>query len=226
LFQEDGVDREAPFVLLPELSLEEERKEFLTINTTQKGVSASLGALLGDTIESDVTWFLANDAESPFRERIAYNQQSKTTLFTYSAVCKAVKRTFAHALLDDFSIEDRAKACMQYWTCIADALPDEWMDIENLTSDPPVGRSGFEYKLLEATGLIAWSMIAPEIISRAYHEGVGINWDVVKQLVASVADLDWAKDGQYAGRTGEAGGRVIMHDLQRRLPPQGPLTEE
>jgi len=67
LFEEKEKEVSVPFILLPELRSEEERQEFLTINTTQKGVSAALQAFLGDTDESKITWWVNNEEDSPFK---------------------------------------------------------------------------------------------------------------------------------------------------------------
>jgi hypothetical protein len=76
--------------------------------------------------------------------------------------------------------------------------------------------------LLELTGFIAWSRIAYEILGRSYLEGIGMAWDNVTNLVRVCGEVDWRKDGQYAGRTGLAGvcAAVIIIGSQRMLPAE------
>ena len=40
-----------------------------------------------------------------------------------------------------------------------------------------------------------------------------MHWDYVKRLVKAASDIDWSKDGKYAGRTGEAGGRIMSEEM-------------
>ena len=82
-------------------------------------------------------------------------------------------------------------------------------------------RNAFDYKLLELTGLIAWSYTGAHIFSRSYSDGIGMDWDNVKRLVAAASEIDWHKDGEYRGRTGEAGGNAMSDDMIRLLPPEG-----
>ena len=107
----------------------------------------------------------------------------------------------------------------RFWTIIADQLDEEWSDIDKLK--PETGRrSHFEYKLLELTGLIAWAYTGAQIFSRSYSEQTGMNWDNVIRLVEIVSGIDWRKDGEFAGRTGEAGGKIMADEMIRMLPAE------
>ena len=47
-----------------------------------------------------------------------------------------------------------------------------------------------------------------------------MNWDNVSRLVNIAAEIDWRKDGEYAGRTGEAGGRMMSYEMIQSLPSE------
>lgn len=92
--------------------------------------------------------------------------------------------------------------------------------LEKLDNPEARGRRDFEYKLLELTGLIAWAHTGAQIFARSYNEETGMNWDNVERLVEATLGIDWRKDGEYEGRTGEAGGKIIADEMIRMLPAE------
>ena len=48
-----------------------------------------------------------------------------------------------------------------------------------------------------------------------------MSWDNVSRLVEAASAIDWAKDGEYEGRTGEAGGKLMSDDMVRLFPREG-----
>ena len=112
----------------------------------------------------------------------------------------------------------------QFWTIIADQLHEEWSDIDKLDNPDIKGsrRNAFDYKLLELTGLIAWSYTGAYIFSRSYSEGIGMDWDNVRRLVKAASEIDWHKGGEYEGRTGEVGGKAMADEMNRLLPAETP----
>lgn len=42
----------------------------------------------------------------------------------------------------------------------------------------------------------------------------------VRSLVEATSRVVWRKDGEYEGRTGEAGGRTMTNDMIRLLPQE------
>ena len=86
------------------------------------------------------------------------------------------------------------------------------------------GRSDFEYKLLELTGLVAWSLTGAHIFLRSYSDGTGMNWENVRRLVEAASEIDWTKDGEYNNQTGIVGGRAMSNEMIRLLPAESDET--
>lgn len=215
LYEAKNLTRPVDFVLLPSLDLAEERREFLAINNTQKGVQKSLTVFLGDTDEARVAAGLAESVESPFFERITIATKDKGHLFTLAAVARNVERTFAHGAFPvDLSVDAKIEITCAYWDIIADVFPEEW---EDTTRRPQL------FKLLETTGLIACSLAANDILGPAFDPTTKtVNWEMVRTRWTWVAEggLDWLKDGTFAGLTGEVGGARIHKEIQRLLAEQ------
>jgi hypothetical protein len=53
-----------------------------------------------------------------------------------------------------------------------------------------------------------------------------MNWDNVKRLVQEASAIDWAKEGQYAGRTGLAGAKILVIDMERQIPAEITVNDE
>ena len=142
-------------------------------------------------------------------------------LFALHSVAKQVGRVFSFGSIQDVEIDDKVDFMSRFWNIVADCLEEEWSDIEKLDDEDFKGRRNFEYKLLELTGLIAWSYVGAHILHRSYTPDVGVNWENVERLVQSVSGIDWSKGGEFAGRTGEAGGRLMGDEMIRLLPAEG-----
>jgi DNA sulfur modification protein DndB len=221
LFEDDDEIREVDFLVIDKLSLSEEIEEFMVVNNTQKGVPKSLTTLLEGEDSTIIALQVNERSDSPFYLRISEQEPlDPTHLFTLSSFSNQVKRTFAHGKLDEIDLEDKIEIFIKYWEIISDEFEDQWNDILKLgNAGYPRGRRDFEWKMLELTGLIAWSYIAPEILSQAYISEHGImNWDKVSELVQSLSEIDWKKDGQFENATGEVGGKKIFREMQRLLP--------
>ena len=220
LFEEDEDVRQVSFIVLPNLTVDEELREFLDVNTTQKGVPKSLTAYLEDTPDAQVAWALNEEPDSPFKTRITRTSMQRQHLFALHSVAKQVGRLFSIGALQDLEVETKVEYMSRFWTIVADERADEWSDIEKMDDSQFAGRRDFEFKMLELTGLIAWSLSGGHILSRSYSETSGMNWDNVRRLVGFAGEVDWNKQGQYEGRTGEVGGKVIADDMVRLLPPE------
>jgi DNA sulfur modification protein DndB len=220
---ERGIDpeiRPVDFILLSGLDREEEMEEFVIVNNTQKGVPKSLTTYLAEEEEAQIAWALNLEEDSPFKGRITRVAMQRQHLFALHSVAKQIQRMYDYGALSSLDVETKVEYAIRYWTIIADVLQDEWKDIEKLDNADSRGRKDFEYKLLELTGLIAWSLMAKYILGRSYSELAGMNWENVRRLVESCGAVDWRKDGPYAGRTGEVGGAYIAGEMQRKLPPE------
>jgi DNA sulfur modification protein DndB len=219
LFEDDEIIRSIDFILLEGLNRDLEVSEFMVVNSTQQGVPKPLYAYLDAEEPARIAWALNEEEGSPFKGRITRTRMSKQHLFALHTVAKQVERTFNHGKFTEITEDVKLDYMIRYWSIIADTLQDEWSDIEKLENENFSGRKDFSSKLLEATGLIAWSLMGPEILGRSYMAGVGMNWEHVRKLVKACGNINWSKTGIYAGRTGEAGGPVLKNDMQRLLPP-------
>lgn len=228
LYESDSDVREVSFILLPNLTRKQEAKEFINVNDTQKGVPKPLTAYLEGKPEAQVGWELNERDDSPFKGRITKTSMQRTHLFALHSVAKQVTRLFGLGGVQDLDVDQKAEYMSELWTIIADYLHEEWADIKKL-DDPEIKgsrRNAFEYKLLELTGLIAWSHTGAQIFSRSYNEEIGMNWDNVRRLVKAASEIDWHKEGEYEGRTGEAGGKVMADEMIRLLPAEGVEIED
>jgi DNA sulfur modification protein DndB len=224
LYEEDEDDRPIDFILLAGLPLDEERNEFVTVNGTQKGVAKSLVEYLEGTEDGIVAWELNEREDSPLRGRITRQTMQRGHLFQLHSVAKNVGRTFSHGALADLTIDEKVEIAIQYWTTIADHHPEEWADIEKER------RTQFEFKLLELTGFIAWSLAAEDLLGPAWSPDMRVmNWNMVDtkiRRVAEMACIDWRKDGMFTGLTGEVGGSRIHREIQRCLQQAYGVPEE
>ena len=226
LYESEEDVRNISFILLPNLTPEEEEKEFIVVNTSQKGVPRALTSYLQNLEGAQIGWGLNEEPDSPFHGRISRTtlQGKPTHLFTLNSVEKQVNRLFSMGAVQDLDVDRKIEFMARFWTIIADQLELEWSDILKLDDPETKGRNSFQYKLLELTGLVAWSHTGAQIFFRSYSERIGMNWDNVRRLVEASSEIDWRKDGKYEGRTGEAGGKAMADEMMRLLPPEGAET--
>ena len=217
LYESEGEVRDISFILLPDLTVEQETKEFVDVNDNQKGVPKPLTAYLEATDDAQIAWGLNEETNGPFTGRITKTTLKPTHLFALHSVAKQVKRLFSSGAVQELGIDQKIEFMSEFWRIIADQLDEQWSDIEKL-DDPNIKgsrRRAFNYKLLELTGLIAWAHTGAQIFYQSYSSEKGMHWDHVKRLVKAASDIDWSKDGKYAGRTGEAGGRIMSEEMLR-----------
>ena len=121
------------------------------------------------------------------------------------SVAKNIGRTFSHGAFENLDLDLKVDIMIRYWTLIADTHPEEWVDAS------AERRQDFEYKLLELTGLIAWSYAASDILGPAFDPDRHVmNWDAVRHdLEKTSGCVDRLKSGEFIGRTGEVGGKAI-----------------
>ena len=218
--------RQVSFILLEGLTLEEEKEEFIVVNSCQKGVQQQQLMWLGGEEAGQVAWGLNIDPDSPFFERITRTAVKKKHLFALHSVAKQMKVLFKHGALEELDIDQKIDFAERFFTIVADANPDEWSDIDFLDDPDSKGRRDFQYKMLELTGLIAWCTVGATILHRSYHEEIGMNWDNVARLVKEASGIDWKKEGQYAGRTGLAGAKILTPDMERLIPAENITDDE
>jgi hypothetical protein len=145
-------------------------------------------------------------------------------LFQLHSVAKNIDKMFKDGAFNDVDREEKLDIAIRYWNLIADLHQTQWADIEKL-GVPKQGRKDFDYKLLELTGFIAWSLIGnSRIISPSYNStSHTVDWDRVQKMIEILAErVDWTKGGEYQNATGEVGGPIIHKDMQKILS-QNPL---
>lgn len=231
LYQSDGDVRNIDFLLLENLSRDEEIKEFVVVNNTQVGVPKSTTLFIGQGIdgieniigglseEAWITWQLNNREDSAFKGRITRTKMGPEHLFQLHSVAKCIARMFKDGAFTDTEREEKLEILIKYWNLIENLNPSPWADIEKLGVKGQ-GRKAFEYKLLELTGFIAWSLIAnSRILTSSYNaSSKTVDWDRVEQMIQVLADkIDWRKDGQFENATGEVGGPKIEQEMQAIL---------
>ena len=223
LYESEDDVRDVSFILLPDLTTDDETREFVVVNNSQKGVPKPLTAYLEDSEDAQIAWGLNEESDSPFKGKITRTTMERSKLFALHSVAKQVNRLFSLGEVQDLDVNQKIEFMSRFWTIIGDHLDEKWSDIEKL--DAGGARRDFEHKLLELTGLIAWAYTGAQIFLRSYSEETGMNWDNVKRLVEAASEIDWAKNGEYAGRTGEAGGKIMADDMIRLLPPESTTVD-
>lgn len=221
-YKEDSVVRPVDFICIPSLDLESEKHEFMIINNTQRGVPKSLTVIIEESDEALVALELDEREDSPFRGRISRAQRRKGHLFSTAAMAKNVGRTFRHGAFSDVDVDKKIDLMIGYWNIIADYFPEPWSEIEKGKPE--------DYKLLETTGLIAWSLTASDILGPAFAPDTRtMDWEQVEGAIAKIAALDcvdWRKEGEFQGQTGEYGGGRIHQKIQHCLSMDMPSGDE
>jgi len=201
------------FICFENLSLSEEINEFKTINGKQVGVPKALQEYLGEDPNSDLAWKLNQHDDSPFYERISRTTMGPNHLFALHSVAKNIARSFQHGSLEDLDIKIKLDVLIKYWNCIKSKNQEAWQDAYKDT------KKDYTHKLLELTGNIAWSLVAPEILLKGYNPSEeNFDWDEIEKVINFVSqDMDWEKKGEFFGMTGEVGGKRIAKHLQNAL---------
>jgi DGQHR domain-containing protein len=232
LFETEKIERNIDFVIIADLTLDEEKREFSIINNTQVGVPKSLNEfILADSpyLKSKtgseyvhIAWALNTDQSSPFFGRITRTKIGPEHLFALHSVSSEIERMFSHGALLDLSMTEKLEIAIKYWLLIQDAHPDQFDDLMKL-GIPKEGRKAFRYKLLELTGLIAWSRIGYQILGSNYDlNAKTMNWDQVQAQIEYLSSkIDWDKSGIYKNATGLVGGPQIKVDMERFLAQMG-----
>lgn len=213
-FEEHGISRMIDFVLM-NISNSEEKRTFLDINATAKSVASGVVAAITYSSAYQVAELLNEHPDSIFKGKFFISKTNSYSLFNINSVVEQIDATFSHGAFD--SIRDDVDAMYEimitYWEEIKTAFPEEWDDAD-------LKKREREFKLLELTGLIAWSRIASEIIVPHFNPNTRIvDWDAVHGVISALADLeliDWRKNEMFK-RNGFVGASDIHRHLQSLL---------
>jgi DNA sulfur modification protein DndB len=211
-YEETEVPKEVDFICFENLTIEEEREEFVTINGKQQGVPKALTSYLSGEEYPSLAWELNEAKDSPFYGTISRTKVTSDQLFALHSIAKNLERIFNHGAFLELNASQKLEATIQYWSLIRKHNSEAWSDIEK-------PKRFHEFKLLELTGNIAWSIVGPEILMKGFsRDDLAFDWKKISDAIEFVSmDFNWSKQGDYQGRTGEVGGKAIATHLQRAL---------
>ncbi len=212
LFKKKGIKLDCEFVVYANVPIDDETRFFDTINTTQKGVPPSLSHKnVQNKWEIRVANRFATDEESPMKGMISLTGQMKEQhRIQLAAVSKNILRTFGSASLEETNEDQRFEIMCEIWSLIKQKYPEEW--------ETEGKRREMKYKLLELTGFIAWSL--------AFNRNLGFYFDQedselkqsrLSKAIDRTVGMDWKKDGEFTGLTGEVGGRKMAAKIERLM---------
>lgn len=200
-----------PFMAIDNMSVEQERQEFVDINDNQKGVKKSLLVYLGrdENFSGQAAYALMEDEESVFKGRIHIERRNDDILVLFGAISECVNLTFSRTLgsvkhfdptREDAIRELAIQHLLMYWKAVKTAFPAQWQDMEKL---PPVGQArsaahqgarAFEWRLLEETGIRAFSRLGSDLFSLNWAAGIQTpSWDSVADLLEKLSKREKVK---------------------------------
>lgn len=210
-----GAPRSVDFVTYADLSTDQEKVVFFTINATQKGVPGALSTIINIDKEwqNRVARRVAEESSSPFAGKIDMTgSHGQRRLFKLNSVAKEVKYMFRAGHFKKATEDVRYDIFVKYWTKIQEVMSDAWEDIER----KPKSR---EHKLLELTGLIAFSRLFDDRFKDYYNRATEtLDWDAVERDLEHLSSrIDLSKSGEFQGQTGYYGGARIFEKMQEIL---------
>jgi DNA sulfur modification protein DndB len=209
--EENLKSRPIPFMTVEDMDEDREKQEFVDINYNQQGVKKSLIHYLNreDNFYGKAATALMEDEESPFKGRIDSETRHPWTLILFGAAKECVDEMFGKNMRRsrkfnpevDKSLEEQGiEFVLEYWRAVQDCFPEQWSDIdlmpalrENTSRDKP-GRSKFKYRLLEETGIRAFSRLADNLLHRAWHDAIRQpSFDTIRRYLTELATRDNVK---------------------------------
>ena len=196
-------NRVIPFMAVADMTLEAEKQEFVDINGNQRGVKKSLLRYLDRhaSFSGRAATALMEDEESVFKGRIDEQKKRDWTLILFGAAQECVDEMFGRALQikkfdpgrNSQQQETALEFTLLYWRTVREALPTFWSDLAHMPSvgthkskEEP-GTTGFRYRLLEETGLRAFSRLACDLFAMTWMEALQTpSWDTIGQYLASL----------------------------------------
>ena len=210
--------RHVDFIAYENLSGDREKWVFYTINTNQKGVPAALSVIIDDEKwHNRLARQVAEESSSPFMGKISMaGQPGGQYLWKLNAVAKNIERMFKSGAFSNTPEESRYDIFVRYWEIIRETHSEAWDDFDRPTRERT-------HKLLELTGLVAYSRLFDDRFSKYLVRGI-MAWDAVREDLDELASqLDLTKEGEFKGRTGEYGAGQILQRMQEIFsqPVQG-----
>jgi len=202
---EEIAQRHIPFVAVEFESIEVEPIEFEIINGKQKGIKPShlMYIRRNESFYGNAAYMLQTDSESVFFNRIAISTRKESDLITFKSASEIVAHTFDHIFCQNAfhpNTEDNQLKAMdilqKYWRYVSEVFAYMWSDINFLPTPGKAkaayeGRSKFQYRLLEETGLRAFGRLGSTILLKSWLPGsADIAWDTVEGHLKRVAEND------------------------------------
>ena len=178
-----------------------------TSRSNQRGVKKSLLKYLERhaSFSGRAATALMEDEESVFKGRIDEQKKRDWSLILFGAVQECVDEMFGRALQikkfdpahNPHQQESALEFTLLYWRTVKDALPAFWADMEqmpaigaNKSKNHP-GTRQFKYRLLEETGLRAFSRLACDLFAMTWMDALQTpSWDTIAQYLNALGASD------------------------------------
>jgi DGQHR domain-containing protein len=197
-------NRKIPFMAIEFPDEENEKIQFEIVNDEQKGIPKSHLKFInrGAHFPGMVADAFREAEDSVFCGRIGIAKRAEWDLITFGSAEALVAHTFdaffcQNSFKPDASLEDRARGlriALLYWQAVKDCFPVMWADMDKMpipnSSKSPgnPGRSKFQYRLLEETGLMAFAKLGSKVLNKAYLKNSGdIAWQTVRDILHRIA---------------------------------------
>lgn len=200
---DEALHRNIPFMAVQFEDIKIESEEFEIINGKQKGIKPSHLKYIrkNESFGGNAADMLKEDPDSVFCGRIGISSRADYDLITFKAATDLVSYTFDNVFCQNAfrpdTEENQQKAMSilsSYWKAVSQIFGIMWSDINFLpatgaarsTSNP--GRSKFEYRLLEETGLRAFARLGSNILLMSWlNQNSDIAWNTVEDHLRKVA---------------------------------------
>ena len=210
-FKRHEKPRHVDFIAYENLDTHREKWVFHTINDNQKGVPPALSVIIDDREwHNRVARKVAEDSSSPFMGKISMaGQPGGQYLWKLNAVARNLERMFKSGAFGETAEERKYDMFVDYWRLIEETHSEAWEDYDRGTRERT-------HKLLELTGLIAYSRLFDDRFSKSYSAvSDEMNWVEVRgDLEELAARLELEKDGEFKGQTGEYGAGQMLSRMQ------------
>lgn len=213
-----------PFSMFLALSVDEERKVFVDINSNHVGVDKAVLQGMetdarGEEMKSEtakralwLAWELGKEhrafenlivyggagTKKSFKEKMGYDAPLKVT--TMESACKVTLRSSDKLAIE---LEDSPDAVLglvdAYWKAVKAVFPEAWADKK-------------QYILFETIGLSAFAQLGGNLIEQAVHSGNG-STDYFKPYLLAIKSSVSLQKSDHAGIAGAGGIRQIYTQI-------------
>ena len=242
--------RPIPFMAVDNIEPKTEEREFIDINDNQKGVKKSLTRYLdrNKSFYGMAALALMTDDESVFYGRIDTQKKEDWVIILFGAAKECIELMFStdfkrYTGFDpDKDEKVRTSAIdfvLKYWQTVKESMPEFWSDMDkmpalNTKKSREQGTSQFSYRLLEETGIRAFSKLASKLFTATWMEQIkSPSFEEIAKYLRAMASRERVKrvltkpkgDNQSVvlaidpdlKSTGKAGVNAIFRHLEGEL---------